>query len=197
MVILTIFIILIILSLLFYKFVFLRDPERKIPPGNNIVAPADGKIINIVKIKKGNLKIKKGFGKVLSNISSESYLISIFMSLFNVHVNRAPLKGEIISIKHNKGKFFMAFDTKKSLLNENNEITMKTKIGKIKIIQIAGFLARRIQCFVKKNQKVNKGKRIGRIVIGSQVTIILPKKVKLSVKVGNKVKAGETIIASY
>ncbi len=197
MVTLTIFIVLIIFSLLFYKFIFLRDPKRKIPSGNNIVSPADGKIINIVKIKKGNLKIKKGFGKVLSNTLTESYLISIFMSLFNVHINRAPIDGEIPSIKHNKGKFFMAFNVEKSLLNENNEIIMKTKIGKIKIIQIAGFLARRIQCFVKKNQKVNKGKKIGRIVIGSQVTIILPKKVKLLIKVGDKVKAGETIIAEY
>lgn len=188
-----------VLSLLFYKFIFLRDPKRKIPFGDNIVAPADGKIINIIKIDRKNLKIKKGLiGKVnvlCSNVIEEGYLVSIFMSLLNVHVNRAPIKGTIISVKPKKGKFFMAFNIKKSFFNESNEIIMKTKIGKIKIIQIAGFLARRIECFVKEKQKVNKGQKIGRIIIGSQVSLILPKNVKLLVKVGDKVKAGETIIA--
>ena len=187
-----------VLSLLFYKFIFLRDPQREIPSGSNMVAPADGKIINIVKINKDNLKIKKGFGKVnvlCSDVIQEGYLISIFMSIFNVHVNRAPIGGEVVSIKHKKGKFFMAFDIEKSFFNESNEIIMKTSIGRIKIIQIAGFLARRIECSVKEKQKVNKGKRIGRIIIGSQVTIILPKNIKLLVKKGDKVKAGESIIA--
>ena len=190
-----------ILFLLFYQFIFLRDPERKIPSGGNIVAPADGKIINIVKIDKKNLKIKKGLiGKInvlCSDVVKEGYLISIFMSLFNVHVNRAPIDGEIINIKHKKGKFFMAFDIEKSFFNESNEIIIKTKIGKIKIIQIAGFIARRIGCFVKKNQKINKGDRIGRIVIGSQVSLILPKKVKLLVRKGDKVIAGETLLGEY
>lgn len=186
-----------LLSLLFYKFIFLRDPKRKIPSGSNIVSPADGKIINIIKINK-DLKIKKGFGKVnvlCSDVIKQGYLISIFMSIFNVHVNRAPIDGTIIGIKHKKGKFFMASNIKKSFFNESNEIIMKTSIGRIKIIQIAGFLARRIECFVKEKQKVNKGKRIGRIIIGSQVTIILPKNIKLLVKKGDKVKAGESIIA--
>lgn len=198
LIILFLIVLFLVLFLLFYKFIFLRDPKRKIPSGNNIVAPADGKIINIVKIDKKDLKIKKGFGKVnvlCSDVIKEGYLVSIFMSLFDVHVNRAPISGEVISIKHKKGRFFMAFDIEKSFFNESNEITMKTRIGKIKIIQIAGFLARRIECFVKKNQKVNKGEKIGRIIIGSQVSLILPKKVKLLAKVGDKVKAGETVIA--
>lgn len=191
----------IILFLLFYEFIFLRDPEREIPSGNNIVAPADGKIINIIKINKEKLGIKKGLiGKVnvlCSDGIREGYLISIFMSIFNVHVNRAPIDGEVINIRHKRGKFFMAFDIEKSFLNENNEVIMKTKIGKIKIIQIAGFLARRIECFVKKNQKVNKGDKIGRIVVGSQVSLILPDNVKLSVKVGDNVRCGETILAEF
>lgn len=187
-----------VLFLLLYKFVFLRDPERRIPSGNNLVAPADGKIINIVKIGKRDLRINKGLmGKVdvlCSDVIKEGYLISIFMSLFDVHVNRAPIGGEIVGVKHRKGKFFMASDIEKSFLNESNEIVMKTKIGRIKIIQIAGFLARRIECFVKENQKINKGGRIGRILIGSQVSLILPDKVSLLVKKGDKVRAGETII---
>jgi len=188
-----------VLFLLFYQFIFLRDPKREVPSGGNVVAPADGRVINIVKIDKKKLKIEKGFmGKVnilCSDVIKEGYLVSIFMSIFDVHVNRAPVEGEIISIKHNKGRFFMAFDIEKSFLNENNEIIIKSRIGKIKIIQIAGFLARRIECFVKEKQKVNKGERVGRIIIGSQVSLILPKNVRLLVKVGDKVKAGKTVIA--
>ncbi len=194
-------ILLFVLFLLFYKFVFLRDPKRGIPSGNNIVAPADGKIINIVRISRGDLKINKGLiGKVdvlCSDVIKEGYLISIFMSLFDVHVNRAPIGGEVVGVKHRKGKFFMAFDVEKSFLNESNEIVMKTKIGKIKIIQMAGFLVRRIECFVKENQKINKGERIGRIVIGSQVSLILPNKVSLLVEKGDKVRAGETIVGEF
>ncbi|MEA2038079.1 MAG: phosphatidylserine decarboxylase [Nanoarchaeota archaeon] len=188
-----------VLFLIFYKFIFLRDPKREYLEGDNIVAPADGKIINIMNIDKKNVRIRKGFlGKVntlCSDVITEGYLISIFMSVFDVHVNRAPIDGEILSVKHKKGKFFMAFDIEKSFLNESNEIILKTKIGKIKVIQIAGFLARRIQSFVKPKQKVNKAERIGRIVLGSQVSLILPKNVRLLVNVGDRVKAGETLIA--
>jgi len=206
MVILTILIILIIFSLLFYKFIFLRDPKRKIPSGNNIVAPADGRIIKIIRLKDvDKIKIKKGIiGKIrtlVSDTCKDGYLINIMMDLFDVHVQRSPVEGKVLSTKHVLGKFRNAVYGSKfqnGIENEKNEIIIENKkLGKIKIIQIAGFLARRIQCFVKKNQKVNKGKRIGRIVIGSQVTIILPKKVKLSIKKGDKVKAGETIIAKY
>jgi len=195
----SIFLAIFILLLMFYKFVFLRDPDRNIPNGNNLVAPADGRIINIIEIKESNIKIKKGFGRVnaLCSDVDAGYLISIFMSIFNVHVNRAPIDGEIASVKHNAGKFFMAFDFENSLLNESNEIIIKSKIGKIKMIQIAGFIARRIECFAKEKQKVNKGDRIGRIIIGSQISLILPKKVRLRVKIGDKVKAGETILGEF
>ena len=91
----------------------------------------------------------------------------------------------------------MAFDVEKSFLNESNEIVMMTKLGKIKIIQIAGFLARRIKCFIKEKQNVNKGERIGMISLGSQVSLILPDKIRLRVKIGDRVKAGETIIGEY
>ena len=180
---------------------FYRDPRRDIPAGNNIVSPADGKIIQILRIKESKVKIKKGFlGKIetlTKGIAKECYVISIFMSPLNVHINRAPIDGKIVSIKHEKGKFFAAYDLKKSLMNEKNEIIIKNeKIGKVKVIQIAGFLARRIICSVKKNEKVNKGYRIGKIVLGSQVTLILSsKKVSIRVKKGQMVKAGSTMIA--
>lgn len=180
---------------------FYRDPKRKIPSGNNVVSPADGKIINILKINKNKARIKKGvIGKIetlTEDIAKECYVISIFMSPFDVHVNRAPIDGKVISIKHEKGKFFAAYDIEKSLSNEKNEIIIENKkIGRIKAIQIAGFLARRIVCSAKKNEKVNKGQKIGKIVLGSQVTLILPaKKINLRIKKDQRVNAGSTIIA--
>ena len=180
---------------------FYRDPERKIPIGNNIVSPADGRVLKILKTNNNKIKINKGsLGKIETltrDIAKECYVISIFMSPFDVHVNRAPIEGEIGSIKYKKGKYFAAYNLKKSLMNEKNEIIIKNKIiGKIKMIQIAGFLARRIICSVNINDKVNKGQRIGKIVLGSQVTLILPsKKIKLKIKKNQKVVGGETVVA--
>lgn len=194
-------IIIVILVLILFLLNFYRDPKRKIPSGNNIVSPADGKIIQILKIKKDKAIVNKGFlGKIetlTKDIAKECYVISIFMSPFDVHINRAPTEGKIESIKHEKGRYFAAFDLEKSLRNEKNEIIITNKkIGKIKIIQIAGFLARRIICSISKDKKVNKGQRIGKIVLGSQVTLILPsKKIKLKIKNKQKVRGGSTIIA--
>lgn len=195
-----------VLLLLFYRFIFLRDPERKIPSGRNIVSPADGKIIKIVEIKNIDLiKIRKGLlGKIkalVEDICNDGYLITIMMNVFDVHIQRAPIGGVVTRTKHSPGKFKNAVYGDKfenGIENEKNEIIIASKeLGKIKIIQIAGFLARRIECFVKENQKINKGEKIGRIIIGSQVSLILPKKVELLVKKGDKVKAGESVIAEY
>ena len=189
------------LLLIVFLLNFYRDPKRNIPKGNNIVSPADGKIIRILKTKTDKTMINKGFlGKIETltrDIAKECYVISIFMSPFDVHINRAPISGQVSSIKHEKGKFFAAFDLEKSLQNEKNEIVIKNKkIGKIKVIQIAGFLARRIICTLNGNEKINKGSRIGKIVLGSQVTLIIPvKKIKIRIKNNQKVKAGSTIIA--
>ena len=194
-------ILLILLSLLFYKFIFLRNPERKIPSGKNIVSPADGRVILIQKFSNKEIKINKGFvGKIktlTSDIADKGYIVSIFMNLFNVHVNRSPINGKIISLKHTKGKFYNAADIEKSLLNEKNELIIENKELKIKVIQIAGLVARRIICFKKENEKINKGERIGIVKLGSQVTLILPKQINLKIKKGDNVKAGSSIIATY
>ena len=178
---------------------FYRDPERKIPKGNDIVSRADGKVISIIDTSKDVIKVKKGFiGKIrvlTKDVANQCYVVSIFMSPLDVHVNRAPIEGTIKSIRHTKGKFFKAYDLEKSLENEKNEIVIENKKLKIKIIQIAGFLARRIICRVKLHQKVNKGQRIGMIALGSQATIIMPGVVKLKIRLGDRVKAGSTIIA--
>ena len=190
----------IVIFFLFWKFIFLRDPERTIPEGNNIVAPADGRIIKILEINKNEIEIEKGFGKIKTmtkDIAENCYVVSIFMSPFNVHINRAPIEGVVTSVKHTKGKFLNAETTESTLENEKNEIIIQNKKIKVKTIQIAGLLARRIECFVKENQKVDKGERIGLINLGSQVTIIMPNKVALLVREGQKTKAGETVIAEY
>jgi len=196
--ILSIKIILIILFFLFWRFHFLRNPERHAPKGNNIVSPADGKIIHVFESHKKHIKIKKHFGiiKTLTkDVAKECYVISIFMSPFDVHYNRAPVDGKVILIKHSKGKFLAAHSLD-ALENEKNEVLLKTKIGNIKVIQIAGIMARRIECFVKKGNIVKKGQRIGLINLGSQVIIIMPKrKVKIVVSEKKKLKGGVSIIA--
>jgi len=187
---------------------FYRDPKRIIPEGDNIVAPADGKIIRIIKISSNNkknnnkIKIKKPLlGKIetlTNDVGKDCYLISIFMSPFDVHINRAPIGGVIKKIKYSKGRFFAAYNLKKSLQNEKNEILISNnKIGNVKVIQIAGFLARKIKCHVREKQNINKGQKIGAIVLGSQVSLIIPAKAKLKIRLKDRVKAGETIIASY
>ena len=195
---------LIILGVAFHRLIFLRNPEREIPKGKNIVSPADGKVIDIIEFKGKDIKIEKGMlGKIKTltkDIGSQVYIISIFMSPLDVHYNRGPVSGEILSVKHEKGKFLPVMSIANGLVNEKNEVVIKNKdIGKIKVIQIAGFLARRIECFVKKGKKIEKGERFGLINLGSQATIIFSKKKGMKIKVsrGDKVKGGSTILATY
>jgi len=181
---------------------FYRDPERTIPQGNNIVSPADGTVIKILRIDKKTAEIEKGLlGKIrvlTKDISDSCYLVSIFMSPLDVHVNRAPITGTVRKIKYSKGTFFNARDFERSLENEHNEILIENKkIGKIKTIQISGFLARRIRCNLKENQHVDKGARIGKILLGSQATLIMPvKNITILVQEGQKVLAGSSLIAT-
>lgn len=183
----------------FHKFYFLRDPARKIPIGNNIVCPADGKVISVKKYGENKIQINKKFlGKVKSftkDVAEEGYVVSIFMGPFDVHINRAPISGLVKYVKHTKGKFLNAESPESTFENENTQILFDDRGFKIKIIQISGFFARRIVSFVKKNEKVIKGQRIGLIKLGSQVTTILPKNVRIKVLKGQKVSAGTTIIA--
>ncbi len=187
----------VILFLLFWRLWFLRDPERVIPPGENIVSPADGRVIKVSGISQGELNISKGvIGRVRAmsgDVPNAGYLVSIFMSPLDVHVQRAPIGGRIVAVKYTKGKF-LAANSLEALMNENNEILIDD-IDSVKVIQIAGFIARRIECFVKKDDLVVKGQRIGRINLGSQVSVILPKSADIKVREGDRVHAGSTIIA--
>ncbi|MGV8168717.1 MAG: phosphatidylserine decarboxylase [Candidatus Nanoarchaeia archaeon] len=189
--------------------VFLRNPKRKIPGGNNIISPADGKIVQIIHIQN-NLKketvIKKGaLGKIKllsKDIDAECYAICIMMHIHNIHIQRAPIAGTITRIKHTPGSFRNAV-RKPHLLgwinNEKNEIKIHSKKYNldVKVIQIAGAVAKRIAAYVKKGEEVKKGEDLGHIALGSQVVLIVPKHriKKLLVSEGTLVKDGETILA--
>lgn len=188
-----------VVASILYKFVFLRSPKRHIPEGKNIVSPADGTIIEILPYEDTEeLKVEKGLGKIFTrakDIAKEGYMVSIFMGFFDVHINRAPITGLVQSIKHHKGRFRNANNPNVLMENEHTETIIVDGTFRVKVIQIAGFIARRIKTFIKKKQVVQKGQEMGMIVIGSQTTLIMPKGVQLHVKEGDKVYAGTTIIA--
>ena len=161
---------------------FFRDPERRIPNEPNvIVSPADGKITEIVT---ENEPIN---GKLCNRVT-------IFLSVFNVHVNRVPIEGTIEDIRYNPGKFLAAFNPKASMDNEQNLILINNGGTHIFVKQIAGLIARRIVCWPKKGDHYESGQRYGLIRFGSRVDILLPENTKLSVACGDKVSGGKSII---
>lgn len=170
--------------LLCFMVFFFRDPERIIPEGENIyTAPADGRIILIQNIFEERF------------LKNDAIQISIFMSPLNVHVNRSPCKGIVKDVVYSKGKFFSAFKPEASLYNESISLLLETADGVLLIRQIAGSIARRAVCRVKKGDLLEKGERFGIIKFSSRVDIFLAKDTTVLVKMGQKVRAGETIIA--
>lgn len=164
---------------------FFRNPKRRHDKNvDGILSPADGKIIAIKEV------IEPDF------LKDKRCCISIFMSPFNVHVNRIPIAGTIQKIHYHKGKFSAAFREKSSEHNESNVIHLKTDDGKdLVFTQIAGFLARRIVCYAKQNERWERGHIYGMIKFGSRMDIFLPQGYELAVKKGQLVKAGETWLA--
>ena len=169
------------LILLIFTFYFFRDPERVVPIGDDIlVSPADGLITNITETKEG----KKTYVKV-----------SIFLSIFNVHIQRLPISGEVTKVDYIEGKFINATLDKASDENERLKITIKNGNNLIYVTQIAGLIARRIVNYVKPNENINQGERYGIIKFGSRVDIEFPNSFKLLVNEGQQCIGGETIIA--
>lgn len=163
---------------------FFRDPER-IPPDepDSVVSPADGKVIIITQGSK--------------DLCPEDYTeLSIFMSPLDVHVNRVPFDGTVKEVIYTRGKFFSAFKEKAYLENENIKINLQTQYGDIILRQVAGSIARRAVCWVKEGERLQRGDRFGMIKFSSRVDICLPYAFRVRVKRGDKVKAGETVIAS-
>lgn len=162
---------------------FFRNPERGIPQEEGIiVSPADGKVILIQDIyEKGCLNDK-------------AIKLSIFLSLIDVHINRIPCSGEVVDVNRKSGNFLAAFKDEASIENESISICISHNKHKILVKQIAGLLARRIICWVNVGDKVERGQRYGLIKFGSRIDIFLPPRIELKVKIGDKVKGGETIL---
>ena len=163
---------------------FFRDPERFIADKEHIVVcPADGKIIAIEKIYDDEF------------LQERAYKISIFMNIFNVHVNRVPLSGHIRQILYSPGKFYSADSEQGALHNEKCATIVESDSGvKIAFVQVAGLIARRIINWLEIDDVVTKGERFGLIRFGSRVDIYIPTDIALAVENGMKVRAGETVI---
>ena len=168
--------------LLLFVLNFFRDPERTIPNEEGvIVSPGDGKIVEIVEEKDPML--------------DEPYRrVSIFLNVFNVHVQRVPVGGRIEQIKYNEGKFLNAASHKASLKNEQNAMIIDTGKHKVLVKQIAGLIARRIVCWAKEGDNYSLGQRYGLIRFGSRVDLFLPLSAEVKVSLGDHVSGGTSII---
>ena len=167
-----------------FSLYFFRDPQR-IPPNNDgFLSPGDGKVVQIIDVEDAEI------GKAKQ--------ISIFLSVFNVHSQRVPLSGKVISKTYNSGKFLAAFNHKASLDNEQTVVMFETKSGKMyKIKQIAGLIARRILNYMEPENRVERGQRLGFIRFGSRVDIIVPEDFQIDVSLGDMVRGNQTIIGRF
>jgi len=169
---------------------FFRDPDRQVPQGANLViCPADGRLLPIVdaapppELGLGEKKLPR---------------VSIFMNVFNVHVNRIPCNGTVTRLAYRPGKFINASFDKASTENERMALRLKTDGGEeIAVVQIAGLVARRIVCNVQEGQSVCRGDRFGIIRFGSRVDVFLPRTARVMVSAGQTVRAGETVLAEF
>lgn len=162
---------------------FFRDPERVVPGGEGIVvAPADGRVIRVEETHEP------------AHLQARAIKVSIFMSPLDVHVNRMPVSGEILGVVHRKGRFFNAAAERASLMNEHNALLIGTGDQRLLCVQVAGFLARRIVCWVRPGQRLERGERFGLIRFGSRVDLYLPPGSQVALKVGQRTRAGETVV---
>ncbi|MCG9969386.1 phosphatidylserine decarboxylase family protein [Pelotomaculum terephthalicicum JT] len=162
---------------------FFRNPKRNIPEDKNLIlSPADGIILEIEETFEDKF------------IMDKTIRVAIFLSIFNVHINRSPLKGEVKYRHYRPGKFIPAFKSHASEINEKNFIGIESNGFKIMVCQITGFIARRIKCWVNEGNVLSAGDIIGIIKFGSGNELFLPPGTKILVKKGERVKAGETVI---
>ena len=160
---------------------FFRDPEREIPAAEGaIVSPADGKVTEVLTVQSGGESRTR---------------ISIFLNVFNVHVNRSPISGEITDVTYRRGKFGNAMGAISAEENEQNIVTVRGDAGAVVFKQIAGLLARRIVFTKRVGDTVSCGERVGLIKFGSRVDVVLPAEAELKVKVGDHVAGGSSLLA--
>jgi phosphatidylserine decarboxylase len=185
------FVLIVLLAALFFLFsafsiYFFRDPIRTPPSGENVVAsPCDGKVIEIEEM------IESEF------VEGKALKISIFMSVFNVHVNYVPFAGKVDYMRYNRGQFFRADNPKASMHNVSITTGLLTEHGKLAFKQVTGMVARRLVNHLRMGDEVATGQKFGIIKFGSRMDIFLPLNAEPAVKIGDKVRAGETIIASF
>lgn len=162
---------------------FFRDPERTPPEGDGlIIAPADGRVVEIERVHEPLF------------VRGPALKIAIFMSLWDVHVNRAPLEGEVVLVEHVPGRFVQAFRPEAAIVNEHNLIGLRTPRGRVLVKQISGIMARRIACWVSPGDGVNAGQRLGIIKLGSRVEVYLPPDIVPAVHVNERVWAGSSVL---
>lgn len=168
-----------------YVVFFFRNPERSFPAGvDQVACPADGRVVFV------GPAVEKDF------LGEERIKVSIFMSLFNVHINRVPVDGVVEKLRYHPGRFLAAFDDRACEENERNAVLLRTQRGeKMVLVQIAGLVARRIICYPGEGTFVSKGQRMGLIQFGSRVDVYLPPGAVALVQVGDKVSGGSTLLA--
>jgi phosphatidylserine decarboxylase len=172
------------LALTLFVLYFFRDPERTVPQSAGaVVSPADGRVIVVKDIFEPTY------------LKQEVKQISIFLSVFNVHVNRSPISGTVETVKYNPGKFHVASVDKASLDNEQTAMVISDGKHKVLVKQIAGLIARRILCYAVPGDAIRTGERYGLIRFGSRVDIFLPRDADLKVKVGDRVTGARDVIA--
>ncbi len=162
---------------------FFRDPERTPPPGEErVVAPADGRVTTVEES---------------DDPAEPGRRVSIFLSIFSVHVNRAPTAGRVLAVRYRPGEFRAAFRGDASERNERNEIRLECRGGRLRIRQIAGVVARRIVCRASAGDFLGRGERFGLIRFGSRTEVLLPPNCRPTVRAGDRVRGGETVIAEW
>ncbi len=160
---------------------FFRDPQRSVPGEDDlVVAPADGRVTRVAPVD--------------ANDAASPNVVSIFLSVFDVHVNRAPIAGEIADATYTRGRFVIATREDASLVNEQNSLTIRGARMTVVCKQIAGVLARRIVCWKRVGDRVELGERFGLIKFSSRTDLILPREVEIEVRVGQRVRGGSSVI---
>lgn len=169
--------------LFFFVAFFFRNPERAIPSDElTLVSPADGVVMDIERVFEDQF------------FNGESIRVRIFLSLFNVHVNRSPMAGEVVYRAYRPGKMIPAFKSHASELNEKNYVGIKNNHLQILVTQVTGFVARRIVCWVNKGDSLSRGERFGLIKFGSCTEVFVPTNVEILVSPGDKVRGGVNVI---
>lgn len=170
-----------LLLLTLFMAYFFRDPERESPSDENIVvSPADGRVTRVQHALPDDTRSPK--------------VVSIFLSPFDVHINRAPIAGEVVDVAYTKGRFLIATREEASIVNEQNALTIQGERMTVVCKQIAGVVARRIVCWKRKGEQLKLGERFGLIKFSSRTDLVLPPEVEISVRIGDRVRGGVTVI---